>query len=148
MLDFYERFTAICKSKSISRSSIIKKAGLSTTNLTYWKNGASPKLETVENLANALEVSVEQLLGINSPTTPFMDFVMQNFNSLDEAQSILQRALIHREYHSCWCCECKHYAEPEQVCVNGDSDNCADFMSPYSSCEHCERKSKETLHNA
>jgi transcriptional regulator with XRE-family HTH domain len=80
MLDFYERFTAICKSKSISRSSIIKKAGLSTTNLTYWKKGAFPKLETVENLANALEVSVEQLLGINSPTTHFMDFMMQEVN--------------------------------------------------------------------
>lgn len=39
----------------------------------------------------------------------------------------------------CWCKDCKWYAENE-VCVNGDSDNRAEFMNQYSSCEKCERR--------
>ncbi|MCE5227920.1 MAG: hypothetical protein LLG05_18930 [Porphyromonadaceae bacterium] len=39
----------------------------------------------------------------------------------------------------CQCRECKWYAE-NQVCVNGDSDNRAEFMNPYGSCEKCERR--------
>lgn len=147
-MSFYERFTLLCKSKGTSCSSIIAKAGLNTTNLAHWKNGSAPKLETIRKIAEALELPVDKLLDIDPQASPFMDFVMQNFNSLDEALSILQRALIRGECRSCWCCECKWYAEPEQVCVNGASDNCADFMSPYSSCKHCERKLEEIQHNA
>lgn len=44
----------------------------------------------------------------------------------------------------CWCRDCKHYIEFEGVCVNADSDWCADFPSEYSSCEHCEKKEEVT----
>jgi len=40
---------------------------------------------------------------------------------------------------TCQCRHCKWYADNE-VCVNGDSDNRAEFMNPYGSCEKCERR--------
>lgn len=39
----------------------------------------------------------------------------------------------------CQCRQCKWFAD-NQVCVNGDSDNRAEFMNPYGSCEKCERR--------
>lgn len=127
--------------KGLTQKELANKIGKTLSSVQkYEMNQAKPPLNVIQDISLACGVPVRLLLNIDSQSTPFMDFVMQNFNSLDEAQSILQRALIHRKCHSCWCCECKHYAELEQVCVNGDSDNCADFMSPYSSCEHCERK--------
>jgi len=40
----------------------------------------------------------------------------------------------------CQCRECKWYES--EVCVNGDSDNRAEFMNPYGSCEKCERRTR------
>lgn len=38
---------------------------------------------------------------------------------------------------TCQCRECRFYHQ--EVCCNSESDNTADFMSPYSSCKWCER---------
>lgn len=39
------------------------------------------------------------------------------------------------------CCTCKWYAD--DVCCNGDSENCADFTEPDSFCEGWEGKTQE-----
>lgn len=39
------------------------------------------------------------------------------------------------------CCTCKWYSDPfVSVCVNADSEHCADFVEPGETCEEWEEK--------
>lgn len=59
---FYARFQRLCDEKGRSATNVVTTAGLSSCLVTAWKNGASPKLETVTRLAKELRVPVVSLL--------------------------------------------------------------------------------------
>ena len=60
---FYDQFKRVCEEKKKSPSTVALAVGMSKANVTNWKNGASPKLNTLQRLADELEVPVSALLG-------------------------------------------------------------------------------------
>ena len=67
---FYARFLQLCGEKSRSATNVVTTAGLSSCLVTAWKNGASPKLETVMRLADELGVPATSLLDDNHASRP------------------------------------------------------------------------------
>ena len=48
---FYEKFKALCDQKGESPSFVLKNLGISTSQATYWKNGATPRSKTIADIA-------------------------------------------------------------------------------------------------
>ena len=63
MNDFYERFIRMCKIRSVSPSSVCKKIGIGTPNVTYWKKGSVPRIDTIKKIASELNVSMLYFMG-------------------------------------------------------------------------------------
>ncbi|MCO7138145.1 helix-turn-helix domain-containing protein [[Clostridium] leptum] len=59
---FYDRFKEICTNHNVSMSSVLDKAGLSRGNLARWKSGIEPKYDTQKKIANALNISIYDLI--------------------------------------------------------------------------------------
>lgn len=60
---FYQRLHEICKEKGTSVTKMTKELGLSSGNLTNWKNGRLPKTEIAMKIADYLGVSLHYLMG-------------------------------------------------------------------------------------
>lgn len=60
---FYEKLHEICKAKGVTVTRMVKDIGLSSANLTNWKNGRLPKTEIAFKIANYLDVSIYDLMG-------------------------------------------------------------------------------------
>lgn len=58
---FYERLNKLCKEAGTTPSAIALAAGMSKSNVTLWKRGQSPKLDSLIKLAEQLGVSVSAL---------------------------------------------------------------------------------------
>lgn len=59
---FYETLKEVCIEKKTSPSEVCRALGMSKSNVTGWKNGRSPKLETVMQIAEYLGVSPTRLI--------------------------------------------------------------------------------------
>lgn len=59
-MSFYKNFSYVCKLKKIPLGTVCYKCGLNTSVHTKWKT-SSPKLDTVEKLADYLGVSIDYL---------------------------------------------------------------------------------------
>lgn len=60
----YERFEALLKERGLTGRQVALKAGVGTGTITDWKKGRyTPKRETLQKLADALDVPVELLTG-------------------------------------------------------------------------------------
>jgi transcriptional regulator with XRE-family HTH domain len=60
---FYQRLHKICKEKGTTVTRMVKDIGLSSANLSNWKNGRLPKTEIAFKIANYLNVSIYDLMG-------------------------------------------------------------------------------------
>jgi transcriptional regulator with XRE-family HTH domain len=72
---FYQRLHKICKNKGITVTKMVKDLGLSSANMSNWKNGRLPKTEIAFKIANYLDISVYELMGeeeqeTKNPSTP------------------------------------------------------------------------------
>ena len=67
---FFEQFKLICSMRGTTPTSVIRKIGLSSGNVTSWKNGASPKTDILEKLAQELDVPVSAFFASEAPTKP------------------------------------------------------------------------------
>ena len=65
---FFEQLKRICALNGTTPTSIVKKLGLSSSNVTSWKNGASPKTDVLEKLAQELNVPVSAFFDSNAPS--------------------------------------------------------------------------------
>ena len=65
---FYQRLHRICKEKGTTVTKMVKEIGLSSANLSNWKNGRLPKTEIAFKIANYLDVSIYDLMG--EPNVP------------------------------------------------------------------------------
>lgn len=63
---FYERLKRLCDEKGTTLTNVIKELGMSSGNLSKWKNGKTPKSDTVSALSEYFSVSSDYLLGIDS----------------------------------------------------------------------------------
>lgn len=59
---FFDRFTALCNVKGISKSKAVESIGLNRTVVVKWKNGAIPSGSTLSKLAEFFGISVDYLL--------------------------------------------------------------------------------------
>jgi len=65
---FYEQLDFICKRRGKTVTGLAKELGISTSNVTNWKNGTIPKGEVIIRLAEVLNTSCDYLLlGIEAP---------------------------------------------------------------------------------
>lgn len=60
---FYKRLKELCEKRGTSITALSKELGLSSGNVTNWKNGRKPKTDIALKISNYLNVSVEYLMG-------------------------------------------------------------------------------------
>lgn len=65
---FYQRLHEICEKRKTTVTKMVKELGLSTANLSNWKNGRLPKTEIAFKIASYLNVSVYELMGEEQAT--------------------------------------------------------------------------------
>lgn len=63
---FYETLKAVCSERGTSPSAVCVSLGMSRSNVTEWKNGRSPRLDVVIEIAKYLNVDVLRLIPENS----------------------------------------------------------------------------------
>lgn len=61
-MTFYDRLNNVCQKKGTTVTGLLKKIGLSTNNVTRWKEGKSSSFDVIPLLASELEVSTDFLL--------------------------------------------------------------------------------------
>ena len=66
---FYNLLKEICTEKGTSPSAVAQAAGFSKSNVTNWRNGQAPKLDTIIKLAERLGVSPKELVPDESQDT-------------------------------------------------------------------------------
>jgi len=59
---FYEHFKEACEQKKRSPSAVVLDAGMSKANITNWKAGQEPTLDTIVRLAAQLGISPRELV--------------------------------------------------------------------------------------
>lgn len=59
---FYETLKEICDKKKTSPSAVCLALGMSKSNVTGWKNGRSPQLDTVVAIAKHLGINPARLI--------------------------------------------------------------------------------------
>ena len=64
---FYDRLKEICDAKGTTPTTVAKAIGISTGNVSRWKNGVNPKLPILRKLSDYLEVPIEALTGEPMP---------------------------------------------------------------------------------
>ena len=63
---FYKTLKEICDKKKTSPSAVCVKLEMSKSNVTNWKNGQYPRLDTVIEIANCLNVNPAKLIPKNT----------------------------------------------------------------------------------
>lgn len=96
-MSFYETLNELCKKNNTTISALLKTFNLSTGNTGSWKKGILPKGETLIQLASYFDVSVDYLLGRESPTKiepSDAASLLDTYNKLNESgkQKLLETA--------------------------------------------------------
>lgn len=90
----YNNFTDRCKEKKIAPSALLEKMGISTGNLSSWKNGGNPSMSVMHRLSKELDCSIDFL---NGNETVSIQPKKLNVNVLfDNLMAFPQRALSFR----------------------------------------------------
>lgn len=63
---FYEKVQSLCAEHGVKISTIVKELGISTSMPTQWKNGAIPKLSTVQKIADYFGVPMDYFVADQS----------------------------------------------------------------------------------
>ncbi len=58
---FYQNLQFLCTQKGKTVSGLVKELGLSSGNLSKWKNGGQPRSDTAQRIADYLEVTIDTL---------------------------------------------------------------------------------------
>ena len=68
---FYENLQNLCHSHGIALTTLAKDLGLSSGNLSKWKNGGRPRADTAQKIAAYFHVSLDALFSDgSSPSEP------------------------------------------------------------------------------
>jgi len=62
-LPFYERLREVMEEKNVTWYQIVKDDIVSDNNLSVWKNGTSPYLQSVIDIANYFDLTLDQFIG-------------------------------------------------------------------------------------
>jgi transcriptional regulator with XRE-family HTH domain len=66
---FYKTYTKLCDRARKSPNAIAKELGISSGSVTAWKQGRTPKHETIEKIANFFDVDIEDFFLSDGPRT-------------------------------------------------------------------------------
>lgn len=91
---FYDNLRALCKAKGTSLTKVVADIGLSSSNLSSWKSGNRPKLETLEKLSKRLDVSVNDLLILSVEDNPAMSFYQRYLCLTEEQRKLVDDMLL------------------------------------------------------
>jgi transcriptional regulator with XRE-family HTH domain len=87
-MSFYDNLKNACENKGLKVSPFIQTLGLNSANTGAWKNGGFPRAEKLIEIADALDVSVDYLLGRETKKEPT---VIPNTNKNPEVQQIIHK---------------------------------------------------------
>lgn len=87
-MEFYNKFIALCKENNVSPSSVARACGLGTPNITYWKNGSIPKLETIKKIATHFQVPMSYFFDIPDDEMEFSEFVLSQVSEIPKAKAL------------------------------------------------------------
>lgn len=59
---FWNNFYRLCKEHGTTPNAVCKELGLSSATATHWKNGASPRMSVLEQIAKRFDTTVSALL--------------------------------------------------------------------------------------
>ena len=59
---FYKTLKEVCEKKKTSPSAVCKQLHMSKSNVTNWKNGKYPRLDTMIDIANHLSINPAKLI--------------------------------------------------------------------------------------
>lgn len=63
MTRFFDQYKKICAERGISPNGAAKEIGLPSSSVTHWKDGAIPRIKTVQKIADYFGVTTDYLLG-------------------------------------------------------------------------------------
>lgn len=63
---FYDRLKELCKERGVSLTNVAKELGMSSGNLSKWKNGGVPRGKSLTALSEYFGVSADYLLGTDT----------------------------------------------------------------------------------
>lgn len=93
---FYDTFIKLCKEKNVKPTPLVVKMGLSSSNVTQWKKGSTPRPEVLQRIADEFGVSVKFLLTEENEKEPAgqetdgrAERFMELFSSLTEEKQDL-----------------------------------------------------------
>lgn len=66
---FFDQLKQVCHAKGVSLCAVALAAGMSKSNVTNWKSGQTPTLDTINKLAAVLGVSPKDLVPDESNST-------------------------------------------------------------------------------
>lgn len=91
---FYERFIALCKENGEKPTPLVLSMGLSSSNVSQWKKGSTPRPEVLQALAEHFNVSVSYLLGAEKKPTTYSDELNEIIKLFESATPELQAAAL------------------------------------------------------
>lgn len=82
---FNERLQEALKKRNISGNALCKKLGIDNKNYTNWNNNKIPRGETLKEIAEILEVSIDWLLEKDNAPKPDEVQLLKNYRACDES---------------------------------------------------------------
>ncbi len=94
---FFDQLKKACGAQNTTPTAIVRKLGLSSGQVTAWKNGTIPKISTVEMLANELNVPIAFFFGVEQPE-PLPDDELELIDVYRQLSRSGKRQLLGKAY--------------------------------------------------
>lgn len=89
---FWTQYQLLCQRVGKSPNGVAKEIGLSSGTVTFWKNGKIPKSDTLKKIADYFGVTVDELLGNDTPA-PAPAFPVNTFTPEEQRVILRYRAV-------------------------------------------------------
>lgn len=101
---FWTQYQLLCQRVGKSPNGVAKEIGLSSGTVTFWKNGKIPKSDTLKKIADYFGVTVDELLGNDTPApapaspvltfTPEEQRVILRYRAMSEEAKLIIRKIL------------------------------------------------------
>lgn len=94
-MDFRTRIKELCQSKGFTQKDLAEKMGISDISLNKTLRGDYPQLQSLERIANALEVDIAELFVRNTPDSEVNGYVkvkgvLYEVHSFEDLEKLLK----------------------------------------------------------
>ena len=89
---FFDQLKQLCKQRGTTPTALAKDLNISTSNVTSWKNGASPKFDIVMRIADALQVPVSAFASFQDATAQISSSLLEDETELLELYRRLKKS--------------------------------------------------------